>query len=124
MKCKICGHEHEIEELKTIKIKELKIEVETEIHDKNKCLEDIEIPEGWRLLRIDEIIFLFNNKKYNKLLNLKDTWEFIEQPFELNKENSLVGRFDAVSDWVILDCDCHPQVAVASLGVRFCKEIK
>ena len=122
MKCKECGHE--LKENKTIKIKELKIEVETEIHDKNKCLKDIEIPEGWRLLRIDEIIFLFNNKKYNKLLNLKDTWEFIEQPFELNKENSLVGRFCADSVRVGLYCCGHPRFADASLGVRFCKEIK
>jgi len=123
MKCKTCGSE--IQEIqKTIKIPELKIEVETEIHNKDETLQNIEIPKGWRLLKISEIIFLFNNKEYNKALNLKDTWEFIEQPFELNKKNDYVATFGADSGGADLFCVRGPLNARASLGVRFCRDIK
>lgn len=105
---------------KPIKIPELKIEVETEIHDKGKCLKDIKIPDGWRLLRVEEIIFLYNN--YKKELNMKDTWEFFEQPFKENKE--YVARFLADGGRVFLGCYGDPGDLDSSLGVRFCKEIK
>ena len=105
-----------------IEIPELKIEVETQIHDKDKCLKDIITPKGWRLLTANEIIFLFNN--YAEQLNLKATWEFIEQPFNLNKEKDYVARFYVLSDRAILDCDGSPGGRDAGLGVRFCRNIK
>ena len=108
--------------MKTIKIKELKIEVETKIHDKGEVLKDINIPKGWRLLRAEEIIFLFNN--YKEKLNMEDTWEFIEQPFKLNKKNDYVARFYADSDRAYLNCFGFPQDASDSLGVRFCRSLK
>ncbi len=120
-KCKSCGQEIVTIQSKTIKIKELGIEVETKIHDKNKILSDIKIPKGWRLLKADEIIFLFNN--YEKELNLSNTWEFIEQPFTKFKDK-YVARFSAGSDWALLYCDWLPQGSRSSLGVRFCKQIK
>ncbi len=115
MKCKSCGHE--IKKMNTIKIKELKIEVEINIHDKNKKLSDIEIPKGWRLLKVNEIIFLKNN--YEKKLNLEDTWEFIEQPFK----QDYVARFCASAGRAGLGCDGYPDGTYSSLGVRFCKDI-
>lgn len=108
--------------MKTIKIPELKIEVEAKIHDKGKTLKEIKIPKGWRLLRIEEALFLYNNKKYRKALNMKDTWEFIEQPFEINRKKGFVARLYAFSVWADFSCNREPSVSVASLGVRFCKE--
>ncbi len=102
-----------------VNIKELNIKVEKEIHHKGKELADIPIPKGFRLLKANEIIFLHNNKKYRKLLNMEDTWEFIEQPFELNKENNYVARFDADSVGAVLDCYGDPRDSYSGLGVRF-----
>jgi hypothetical protein len=121
MKCKHCGHE--IEDRSSIKIKELRIEVETEIHDKDKTLKEIEIPKGWRLLTLEEIMWL-HNSKYKKKLNLDDTWEFIEQPFKINKENNFVARFVANSDRANLYCNGIPDYSYSSLGVRFCRDLK
>lgn len=86
--------------MKTIKIPELKIEVETEVHDKGKKLPDIKIPNEWRLLTMQEMIFLYNN--YEKELNLTDTWEFIEQPFK--KFMDKYTRFDASSGCAYVNC--------------------
>ena len=121
MKCPYC--KKEIGNLKTIKIKELKIEVETEIHDKNKCLKDIEIPKGLRLLTMNEITWL-HNSKYKEQLNLNDTWEFIEQPFKQNKDKGDVARFYAGSDWANLNCGTNPSNSYGALGVRFCRSLK
>ena len=96
--------------MKTIKIKELKIEVETEIHDKNKCLKDIKIPKGWRLLTMNKITWL-HNSKYKKKLNLNDTWEFFEQPFKFNRNNCYVARFVADSVRAYLDCGRDPSLS-------------
>ena len=119
MKCDKCG-----QEVKWIKIPELKIEVETEIHDKEKCLKDIQIPKGCRLLTTNEITFLHNNEKYRKQLHLENTWEFIEQPFELNKEKGYVARFCAYSGVSDLECYGGPQGSDANLGVRWCRSKK
>lgn len=106
---------------KTIKIKELNIEVEIKIHDKNKSYSDIKIPKGWRLLRIDEMIFLYNNHK--KELNLTDTWEFIEQPFK-DYKNKFASRFYAFPGDAYFDCDGEPRYSYLLLGVRFCKDLE
>ena len=108
---------------KIIKIPELKIEVEAEIHDKGKLLRDIKIPKGWRLLRIEEISYLFNKENYKGLLSLNKTFEFTEQPFEVNKEKRLGSWFSADSGWAYLDCGINPSYSDAGLGVRFCREI-
>lgn len=114
----------EAEEIKvpTLIIKELKIEVEKNIHDKDKCLKDIIIPKGWRLLTTSEIIFLFNN--YKEELNLADAWEFIKQPFKLNNQNGYVAWFNAYSGRASLNCDWDPAVTDPGLGVRFVRDIK
>ena len=108
----------------TIIISELNIQVETEIHDKGKPLEQIEIPEGWRLLKINEITFIHNNEKYRKQLNMEDTWEFIEQPFDFNKVRGFTTRFYVGAGRVDLYCDCTAQGSIPTLGVRFCRDIK
>jgi len=110
--------------MKTIKIKKLGIEVETETHDKGKLLEEIKIPKGWRLLKINEIIFLHNNLKYKKQLNMKDTWEYFEQPLNLNKQNNYISWFRANSGRAYFNCDWYPSNSDAGLGVRFVKNMK
>ncbi len=107
-----------------IKIKELKIEVEKSIHNKGNDLPSIKIPPGWRLLKFNEIQFLHNNPIYRKLLNLDDTWEFIEQPFEFNKEKGHVTAVYASPYGVSMYSDRLPRGSVPTLGVRFCRDIK
>lgn len=114
--------EAEENKVPTLIIKELKIEVEKNIHDKDKCLKDIIIPKGWRLLKTSEIIFLFNN--YKEELNLADAWEFIKQPFKLNNQNGHVARFLAGSVGADLCCVWDPGDRDAGLGVRFVRDIK
>ena len=109
---------------KTTVIPELNIELEIEIHDKGKPLDQIKIPEGWRLLTVSEAIFLHNSLKYRKLLNMEETWEFLEQPFELNKQKGFITKFYVGSGRVDLYCDGSPQGSVPTLGVRFCRDIK
>lgn len=121
MKCKTCGHEEkEYQPTKLFRIGN--VEFETETHDFDKCLKDIEIPKGWRLWTYREAIENHNNHK--KELNLKDCWIFIEQPFKENKENGYVAGLYTVSSWAYLYCFWDPSVHVGSLGVRFCREVK
>ena len=117
MKCKTCGHEIEN---KTIKVDG--VEYETETHDFNKKLSDIEIPKGWRLWTSEECIKLNNKVKLRKQLNLEDCWFFIEQPFLFN--NKLVAWFSANSDRAYLNCSGGPAYTYSSLGVRFCRSVK
>ena len=125
MKCKHCGHEIEREtiKIKELNIKELNIEVETNIQQKGKSFNEIKIPKGWRLLTMEEIKFL-HNSKYKEDLNLVDTWEFIEQPLELNKKNDYVAGFNADSYWANFVCYWGPDDRFDSLGVRFCRDLK
>jgi len=110
--------------VKTIIVPELNIEVETEMHDKGKPLEQIKIPDGWRLLRINEMVFLHNNPEYRKILNIEETWEFIEQPFEYNKVRGYTTRFYVGAGRVDLYCDGSSQGSIPTLGVRFCRDLK
>src|SRR3990167_7112658 len=109
------SYEKKIEELKsiskekTIKIKELKIEVETEIHNKNQTLAEAmkDCPKGWRLLTYNEIQWLRNSKYINKL-NLLYTWEFIENPDKISKKRRYVAWFYANSGRAVLNCFRNP----------------
>ena len=107
--------------MKTLKIEKMGIEVEKRIHDKGKRLSDIKIPKGWRLLRVEEMIYLFNN--HEEELNLSDTREFIKQPFK-KFGDKFVAWFDAYSDWASLGCCRRPDNSSPALGVRFCRDIQ
>ena len=124
MKCKHCGSEIEN---KTIKIKELNIEVETEYSQKDIKIKNIKIPKGWRLLTLPEWIELYNNHQEKfKDLN-KDSDEIVKQPIKDNEikypywnvwlfgldDGSVLGgnyRYLSCSYWV--------------RGVRFCRDLK
>ncbi len=111
------------EKIKTIVIEELNIEVETYVHDKGKKLLDIKIPEGWRLLTIQELIFLHNNKKYRDQLNMENTWEFIEQPLEFNKEKGQVVGFYSSPFGATFYCNRSPIDPIPSMGIRLCRDL-
>lgn len=122
-KCTKCGRELPKTPQKTLKIAKLGIEVETRAHDGGKKLSEIQIPKGWRLLRVNEVIALHNDKKLRKQLGMENTWEFIEQPFEFNKEKGYVARWNAGSGWAGLSCSCDVQDSDPGLRVRFCREV-
>lgn len=102
-------------------------EVEIKVHDKNKSWNDLKLSDREdELLTYDDCIKL-SNSKYAKILkmdgsSIEDDFH-IQQPFELNKKNGYVARFDAGSDWADMDCDRYPFSFGASLGVRF-KRVK
>ena len=108
-------------------IPELKISVEIEVHDKNKSWDKLELSKREdQLLTYEQCIWLANSK-YAKQLKMdgsssKDDF-FIKQPFDLNRKNGYVARFDADSDYCSLDCDWDSGDSGSSLGVRFCKKI-
>ena len=122
MKCKHCGSEIEN---KTIKIKELNIEVETEYSQKDIKIKDIKIPNGWRLLTLPEWLELYNNhQKKFKDLN-KDSDEIVQQPIE-----SVKDKYPYWNVWWY-DLDDGSVPGNRSLyyddgvrGVRFCRDLK
>ena len=118
MKCKLCGSE--IAELnKTIKIKELGIEVDFAQQQNNKLFSELVIPKGWRLLKLKELDVVMNYIQQNKL----DIWSYFEQPINEFK-GKFVAWFITVSDGADLDCDRNPDDRNDSLGVIFCRDLK
>lgn len=112
--------------MNTIKIKEINLEVETEIHDKGKEINEIKIPKGWRLLASNEIFELYFSK-YRKKLHLDNTWEFVAYKNKIMKKimkKIIILRFYASSDRAGLYCYRYPEDSYPSLGVRFCRRIK
>lgn len=115
-KCKTCGHELN----DTLIIDGW--EYETEDHDFDKELKDIQIPKGWELWTIQDCIKLHNSHK--KELNLEDCWFYIKQEFKLNVEKDYVAGFYANSDWANLNCGGVPSDTGSSLGVRFKRKVR
>jgi hypothetical protein len=113
---------------KWLKIPELGIEVEIEVHDKEKSWDELKLSEKENeLLTVEQCIFLANSKYAKKLKmdgnSSKDDF-FIQQPFKINRKNKDVARFDANSDRADLDCYWDPSVTNDALGVRFVRKIK
>lgn len=123
MKCTKCNQE--IVSLKTMKIKELNIEIETEIHEKGKTFAEAikSCPKGFRIPTYAELQWL-RNSKYCKELGLLDTWEFVRQDDKISKKNNYVAWFNADSDGAYLSCDGDPGSSDSSFGVRFVRNLK
>ncbi len=125
MKCSKCGQEVPNQIGKTINIKDLDIEVEQDVHDKDVCFDNITIPNKWRLLNVNEVVWLANSKYAKKLKMFSGDDDFyFEQPFKLNKKNNYIARFGTGSDGANLDCGGDPQGSYSVLGVRFCRDLK
>jgi len=111
---------------KTIKIKELNIKVETELHTEMNKIDKINIPKGWRLLTLSEWLFIYN--KYRDKINyggIPD--EIISQPIEEIKDKYPYWNvwfwdhdFRSVLSGSNGSLSCDDRVR----GVRFCREIK
>ena len=104
-------------------IPELKIEVQTKIHHKNKTYSECEkdLNKGESIPTYEQIQWL-RNSKYKDQLNLDDTWEFVQNPDNISKENNYVARFYADSDYAVLDCDRDSDDSNSTLGVRFVRK--
>ena len=108
-----------------IKIPELKIEVQSKIHHKDKtyaeCEKDLSKEES---IPTYEQIQWLRNSKYRDQLNLKDSWEFVQNPDKISKENGYVAGFFALSGFAYLDCDVGSSYSISVLGVRFVRGLK
>lgn len=109
-------------------VPELGIEVEIEVHDKNKSWNELKLSERENeLLTIDQCIFLENNEEYSKILKMDGSSEhddfFIQQPLKRNRELGRVARFYVGSGRTNLDCNEVPDYSSSTLGVRFVRKI-
>ncbi len=131
---KIEKKEQELKELKDklkkeqdtsewIYIPELKIEIQNKIHHKNKTYKECEedLSKGESITTYEQIQWL-RNSKYKNQLNLIDTWEFVENPDNISKENGYVARFCADSDCADLGCGGGSDYSGSTLGVRFVRK--
>lgn len=126
MICPYC--KKEIEDSKKIKVPELGIEVEREVHDKGKSWNELGLNNREEeLLTVEQCIFLANSK-YAKELKMDGSSSqddfFIKQPFNLNKKNKYIARFNANSDRADLDCYWNPADSDSGLGVRFARDLR
>ena len=108
-----------------IKIPELKIEIQTKIHHKNKTYVECEndLSKGESIPTYEQIQWL-RNSKYKDQLNLDDSYEFVQNPDNIGKENGYVARFFAGSDFAYLYCVRNSSVSGSDLGVRFVRRTK
>ena len=104
-------------------IPELKISVEIEVHDKYKSWDDLGLKDREEELLTSEQCIWLANSKYAKKLKMDGSSSsddfFIKQPFNLNKKNGYVARFNAVSDYADLVCGRDSSDSSSDLGVRF-----
>lgn len=107
-------------------IPDLNISVEIEVHDKGKSWKKLKLSEREKeLLTAEQCIFLANSK-YAKQLKMdgsssKDDF-FIQQPFNLSRENGYVAWFYADSYYAGLGCDGGSSNSLSCLGVRFVRK--
>ena len=111
--------------MKTKIIPEMGIEIEEKIHHKEKIYAECEkdCPKGWEISTY-EILQKLRNSKYIDKLNLRKTWEFVQNPDNISKEKGYVARFNAYSDGVLLSCDGSPRGSGSALGGRYWRKIK
>jgi len=111
----------------TIKIKELGLEIEKELHKEMEMIKDIKIPKGWRLLTMSEFLEVWNNHRSKFDFNGDRFDEIIKQPLKdgikdypfynvwLNRLDIRSGLLGNLGDLYYDD---------RSRGVRFCRELK
>ena len=108
-------------------IPELKIEIQTKIHHKNKSYDNLVNEFGKEYLEehlptYAQLQFLRNSNKYKEVLSLIDTWEFVKQEDEISKKNGYVAWFSADSYYCDLNCNGYSSYSDSSLGVRFVRK--
>jgi len=110
-----------------IDVPELGIQVEREVHDKNKSWDDLKLSEREdELLTYDQCIFLMNSTKYNKILKMDGSSSnddfFIKQYSDLSKSYGYVAGFYAVSGCSDLNSVWDSDYSSSDLGVRFARK--
>ena len=112
--------------MKTIKIKEIGIEV-TYPKTWTKPYNKIEIPEGWRMIRVLELFFILDGSKYmNKFLGkLKGKWNYF-----WCEQTHCAKRIKA-SSALYLECDLDLKLdswgfkdSIEGGRVVFCRSLK
>lgn len=124
-----CGKEIELpvkEKTFILDVNGKKIEIESEIHDKNKKFNEVTPPKGWRFLEINEVITLFNSEYLDQIMPKEEwNWFFFEQPFNYNQSKDLVAvairnRYSELN----LNLYREPYLSEGRLGFLFCREVK
>ena len=111
----------------TIKIKELGLEIEKELHREVEIIKDIKIPKGWRLLTLSEFLEIWNNHRSEFNFGGDKFDEIIKQPLKDKIKdypfyNVWLLRFD---NWSELNgCNRNLYCDNWSRGVRFCRDLK
>jgi len=98
------------------------VEYEIETHHFNKTLDEIKIPNGWRLWTIEECTNFYRDPKNKINFNLSNCWFFIKTPFNSIKE--YIQWFDEVKSWTFKGDCSDPATRDIKLGVRFCRDLK
>ena len=111
-----------------LKVPELGIEVEIEVHDNNKSWNELNLgTQEDKLLTAEQCIFLANNEKYSKILKMDGSSSsddfFIKQPFNRNREKGYVAVFYVDSDGADLYCYGVADDSYSVRGVRFVRKI-
>lgn len=114
--CPKCGYKISVD---TFVIKELNIECESKISEESYRFKDVKIPNGWRLLRVEEAIWLANNKP--EIFEKDIIW--IEQPLDKNK-GKYSAWFDCESDDFVVVGECNLNSNDAPSRVLLCRDLK
>lgn len=126
----ICPHcNKEIDDSEWVKIPELGIEVQREVHDKNQSWDDLGLSNKEdKLLTAEQCIFIMNNEKYAKILKMDGSSTkndfFIKQYSPFSKKNGYVAWFCSDSDGTVLRAYYYSGDSDSSLGVRFVRPLK
>ena len=111
---------------KWIYVKELNIEIQTKIHDKDKSYDELIEIYGKEFLKENlptyaQLQFLRNSKDCKKF-GLEETWEFVKQEDKISRKNGYVARFIAGSGYAYLGCNGSSSDSNSGLGVRFVRK--
>jgi len=119
----------EVDKTEWIKVPELGIEIQKNIHHEDKSYNKIvsefgkEYVEG-SLPTYSQLQFLRNSEIYKEILGLIDTWELIKQEDIISKNNGYVARFCADSDGVSVFTNGDASYSTSYLGVRFVRKLR
>jgi len=119
-----------VDESKWLKVPELGIEIEIEVHYKDKSWDELNLSEREdELLTAEQCIFLMKpeNVKYAKILKMDGSSNeddfFIRQYSEVSKKSGYVAYFYANSGRSDLNSDGNSGYSFSGRGVRFVRKI-
>lgn len=102
--------------------KRIELEFSTREYDRSDSLSGRECPEGWQIPTYPLLQHVRNSPRRDEFHLLK-TFEHVQNPDDISRKNGFVARFGANSDGAGLDCYGYPSYCIATLGVRYMREI-